>query len=142
MKKGLLLYILLLLARVITIQARERVQFSCYFDVMSYYNPAFAGSRGALNIVGNHGQHLTGDENPVKTYLVMADIPSSSGRNNHGIGILFYTESDRLFRNTNMAGQYAYRKGIGSGALSLGVQMGVFKQMFDGTKLDFPEGGG
>lgn len=127
--------IFILLCVTASVRAQHDAQFSQYFMAMGYYNPAFAGTSGDLNLLALHRQQWIGwKEGPPKSFFVTADMPLKLGETNHGVGVVLFTESIGLFQNTHIAGQYAYKHKLFGGTLSIGLQLGVANQSFDGTK--------
>lgn len=119
------------------VQAQYDAQFSQYFMTMGYYNPAYAGSREDLNLLAIHRQQWVGMEKNTRapiSFFVSADMPVKLGGSNHGVGMILFTESIGLFQNTHIAGQYAYKNKLFGGTLSIGLQLGIVNQSFDGTK--------
>lgn len=106
---------------------------------MGYYNPAYAGVSGDLNLFGLHRQQWVGIEGgaPI-SFFVTADMPLRLGETDHGIGAVLFTESAGLFHNTHIAGQYAYKHKLFGGTLSIGLQLGMVSQSFDGANARPP----
>lgn len=127
--------ILIFLCITTAVRAQHDAQFSQYFMAMGYYNPAYAGTSGDLNLLGLHRQQWVGWKGgPPKSFFVTADMPFKLGETNHGVGVVLFTESIGLFQNTHIAGQYAYKHKLFGGTLSIGLQLGIANQSFDGTK--------
>lgn len=106
---------------------------------MGYYNPAFAGQSENLNVLGLHRIQWVGISGAPQSTFVMADMPLRFGKTQHGVGVLFFSESIGLFNNMHIAGQYAYKRKLFGGTLSIGLQAGVVNQVFDGEKALLPE---
>lgn len=131
--------IILFLCIAATVQAQHDAQFSQYFMTLGYYNPAYAGTNGDLNMFGIYRQQWVGwDGGPPKSFFVTADMPLKLGEKEHGIGLVLFTESQSMFRNTHIAAQFAYKHKLFGGTLSLGIQPGIVNQSFDGTEVYFP----
>lgn len=120
-------------------QAQYDAQLSQYFMAMGYYNPGYAGSSGDLNLFALHRQQWVGIHGAPKSFFVSGDMPLKLGKTEHGVGVVFFTEGIGLFHNTHVAGQYAYKKKLFGGTLSVGLQVGIANQSFDGTKVKIPE---
>ncbi len=142
---------MVLLACVCTgvVQAQVDAQFSQYFMSMGYYNPGYAGVKEDLNIFATHSQQLLGLERAPQTTFVTADMPLTFGQTTHGVGVVFASDQLGLKQYTNFAGQYAYKKGLFGGTLSVGIQAGVMNQTFHGDEMilpgqdsENPDGGG
>lgn len=136
--KKLFLFIILLATCAATVRAQYEAQLSQYFSAMGYYNPAYAGTTGDLNLFALHRQQWLGISGAPKSFFVSADMPLQLGKTNHGVGLVFFTEGIGLFQNTHVAGQYAYKQKLLGGTLSIGLQIGMVNQSFDGKKVHIP----
>lgn len=136
--KRFLLFVILSVTCITTIRAQYEAQLSQYFFAMGYYNPAYAGTTGDLNILALHRQQWLGIKGAPKSFFVTADMPLKLGKTNHGVGLVVFTEGIGLFQNTHVAGQYAYKQKLFGGTLSAGIQIGIVNQSFDGTGVYFP----
>ena len=135
----LLITLLMLLTCTVMVRAQYDAQFSNYFMAMGYYNPGYAGTTEDLNLFGIHRQQWVGINGAPKSFFVMADMPLTLGKTKLGVGVVAFTESIGLFQNTHLAGQFAYKRSLFGGTLSLGLQIGIANQSFDGTKIYIPE---
>lgn len=113
-------------------------QFSQYFMVMGYYNPAYAGVSGNLNTLAMYRMQWVGIDNAPKSIFVTADMPLKIGKTQHGVGLTFFSESIGLFQNMHISGQYAFKFKLFGGTMSVGLQAGVVNRSFDGTKVVIP----
>lgn len=137
--KRVFLFIIALVTCTVGVRAQDDVQLSQYFLGMGYYNPAYAGTTGDLNMLGFFRQQWIGMPQAGTSFFVIADMPLTFGKTNHGIGLVVNTESIGLFQNTKVAFQYAYKQKLFGGTLSVGLQGGIFNKGFDGTKVHIPE---
>lgn len=137
--KKVFLFIIALVTCTVSVRAQDDVQLSQYFLGMGYYNPAYAGTTGDLNMLGFFRQQWIGMPQAGTSFFVIADMPLTFGKTNHGIGLVVNTESIGLFQNTKIAFQYAYKQKLFGGTLSIGLQGGIFNKGFDGTKVHIPE---
>lgn len=138
--KRVFLLIIALITCTVGVRAQDDVQLSQYFLGMGYYNPAYAGTTGDLNMLGFFRQQWIGMPQAGTSFFVIADMPLTFGKTNHGIGLVVNTESIGLFQNTKVALQYAYKQKLLGGTLSIGLQGGIFNKGFDGTKVHIPAG--
>lgn len=138
--KRVFLFIVTLITCTMNVRAQDDMQLSQYFLGLGYYNPAYAGTTGDLNMMGLFRQQWIGMPQAGTSFLVVADMPFKFGKTNHGVGIVVNTESIGLFQNTNFAAQYAYKQKLFGGTLSIGFQAGIANKVFDGTKVYLPEG--
>ena len=137
--KRVFLFIIALVTCTVGVRAQDDVQLSQYFLGMGYYNPAYAGTTGDLNMLGFFRQQWIGMPQAGTSFFVIADMPLTFGKTNHGIGLVVNTESIGLYQNTKVAFQYAYKQKLFGGTLSVGLQGGIFNKTFDGTKGYIPE---
>jgi type IX secretion system PorP/SprF family membrane protein len=121
------------------VRAQEDAQFSQYFRAMGYYNPAYAGAGEGLNIFGlQRMQWVNMPGAPTQSFINL-DMPLRTGQTNTGLGVTLFTESIGLFRNSRIAGQFAWKRSLLGGTLSLGVQPGLASVTFDGAKAELGE---
>jgi len=120
------------------VQAQYDAQLSNYLMGMGYYNPAVAGNTENLNALALHRQQWLGIKGAPKSFFIMGDMPLKLGKTNHGVGLVVFTEGIGLFRNTHVAGQYAYKHKFLGGTLSIGIQAGIVNQSFNGDSVRIP----
>jgi type IX secretion system PorP/SprF family membrane protein len=114
-------------------------QFSQYFTAMGYYNPAYAGKTGELNALALYRVQWLGIKKAPQSMIVAADMPWRLGKSQHGLGIMLFNESIGLEKDLYVSAQYAYKKKIGKGTLSLGIQAGLINKAFAGDSIDIPD---
>ena len=103
--KRVFLFIIALITCTVGARAQDDVQLSQYFLGMGYYNPAYAGTTGDLNMLGFFRQQWIGMPQAGTSFFVIADMPLTFGKTNHGVGLVVNTESIGLFQNTKVAVQ-------------------------------------
>lgn len=125
---------------VINVLSQSDSQFNHYFRMMGYYNPAYAGKTGELNAYALYRMQWLGmDGNTPRSILVGADMPWKYKKTNHGLGLVILSEKIGLDEDFYVSGQYAYKKKIGKGTLSAGLQVGLMSKSFRGDSIDFGE---
>ena len=67
-----------------TAKAQIDTQFSQYWALPGYYNPAAAGSSDKLNILTSTRQQWIGMPGAPQTYFVTGDMPFKFLKQNHG----------------------------------------------------------
>ena len=124
--------------------SQQEVGFSQYFTAMGYYNPAYAGTSGDMNVVMQSRLQWYGAiQNAPASAFVAADMPWNFRNMQHGLGIVAsYDKASSLYQRVNMAAQYAYRKKIGKGMLSAGLQAGLINETFRGDSVRVNESEG
>lgn len=133
--KGIVLASALMLA---TMGARAQYDpyFSHYFDMQPSFNPAAAGKEAKLNITGTYAMSMAGFENSPQTMVFSGDMPFVALKNVHGIGLQLMSDKLGLFSHQRISLQYALRKKLGNGWLSVGVQPGIITEKFNGSSVD------
>lgn len=137
MKKYLLL-IILLVTSVTGVRAQYDSQLSQYFMAMGYYNPAYAGVSGDLNMLALARLQYIGIKGAPRSFFINADMPLKLGKTNNGVGLVVFADGAGLFQNTHVSVQYAYKQKLFGGTLSAGVQIGIVNQSFDGEGVYYP----
>jgi len=115
--------------------AQQEAQFTQYLDNMAYYNPAYAGTHGVMNLTALHRQQWVGfDGAPMSTTF---NIHSPIGWDNLGIGISAL--NDRVGPNNstwiNADVSYSLRFKKHKGRLSFGIKGGINLLNGDISKL-------
>lgn len=133
--KGIVLASALMLA---TMGARAQYDpyFSHYFDMQPSFNPAAAGKEAKLNITGTYAMSMAGFENSPQTMVFSGDMPFVALKNVHGVGLQLMSDKLGLFSHQRISLQYALRKKLGNGWLSMGVQPGIITEKFNGSSVD------
>lgn len=133
--KGIVLASALMLA---TMGARAQYDpyFSHYFDMQPSFNPAAAGKEAKLNITGTYAMSMAGFENSPQTMVFSGDMPFIALKNVHGLGLQLMSDKLGLFSHQRISLQYALRKKLGNGWLSVGVQPGIITEKFNGSSVD------
>ena len=133
--KGIVLASALMLA---TMGARAQYDpyFSHYFDMQPSFNPAAAGKEAKLNITGTYAMSMAGFENSPQTMVFSGDMPFIALKNVHGVGLQLMSDKLGLFSHQRISLQYALRKKLGNGWLSVCVQPGIITEKFNGSSVD------
>jgi len=129
---------------ILLVKSQQEVGFSQYFTALSYYNPAFAGKSGDMNIVTHSRLQWYGAiDNAPASAFVAAEMPWKYQRLQQGIGVIIaYDKTSSLYQRTNVAAQYAYKKKVGKGVLSIGLQGGLISETFRGDSVRLNEDDG
>lgn len=137
------LYIILSLTVLFAAGARAQydASFSHYWDLEPYFNPAAVGKQPKLNVVGAYAISMAGFENNPRTMYVGADMPFYFIGAYHGAGVSLLNDQIGLFTHQRIALQYAYKRRLFGGTISVGVQFGFVNEQFDGSKVDLGEAG-
>ena len=122
------------------LKAQNDVQFTQYWAVPTYYNPAATGEIDFLRIRGGARMQWIGIENAPKSFLAAADMPVKIGKKRIGVGVNMSQESLGLFSNMLINAQGSYKFKFLKGTLSIGVQAGYYNTKFKGSEVYIPEG--
>ena len=87
-----LLLIILLVTGLTGARAQYDSQLSQYFMALGYYNPAYAGVTGDLNMLALSRLQYVGIDGAPTSFFINADMPLKIGKTNHGIGMVVFTE--------------------------------------------------
>jgi type IX secretion system PorP/SprF family membrane protein len=130
-----------MLAAAIPSSAQGDAQFTQYWAVPAYYNPAATGTVDFIRIRGGAKLQWLGIENAPRSFLGSADMPVKLGKKHRiGLGVLFSQESIGLYRNLGVGAQISYKFKFLKGTWSVGVQPGYYNSKFNGSDIYIPEG--
>ncbi|MDR1682405.1 MAG: type IX secretion system membrane protein PorP/SprF [Candidatus Symbiothrix sp.] len=138
MKK--IIFILLFCAFFGTVSAQFDTQLSNYWAAPNYYNPAYAGQSGNLELTGLYRMQWLRITNAPKSGIVLGEMPLQLFGRTHGVGISMYNDQIGLFKTNLISGQYAFKMKLFKGTLSIGIQGGYISESFDGSKVKMPQG--
>ena len=126
------------------VRSQQEVGFSQYFTAMGYYNPAYAGTSGDMNVLTQSRLQWFGAiNNAPASAFVAADMPWNYRKITQGIGIVgSYDRASSLFQRINFSAQYAYKRKMGKGILSIGLQAGLISETFRGDSVRLNESEG
>ena len=103
------------------------------------FNPAAAGKESKLNAVGSYSIDFAGFEHNPRTAYLGADMPLFFLKSYHGVGLSLMNDKIGLFTHQRLAIQYANKQKLFGGQLSIGIQVGILNENFDGSKLDIED---
>ncbi|MEI7504096.1 MAG: PorP/SprF family type IX secretion system membrane protein [Paludibacter sp.] len=115
------------------------VQLSQYMFHNSAFNPAAVGEDEMIQVTGQYRLQWVGMPNAGKTLLFSINSPLKIGSTLNGVGFKAFKDEVGLFTNTSYLLQYAYKKRMGAGVLSLGADIGVVGLGFHGDSTYLPE---
>ena len=120
-------------------RAQYDVSFSHYWAMEPSFNPAAVGKESKLNIAAAYALQMAGFEHNPNTMYAAADMPFYALKSYHGAGVQFMNDNIGLFSHKRLALQYAYQPQVLGGKLSLGVQLCMLSETFDGSKLELAD---
>jgi type IX secretion system PorP/SprF family membrane protein len=118
--------------------AQFDAQTSQYMLAPGAFNPAVAGEGNDLSLTLQNRMQWVGIEGAPSTLLVNVTMPFVLGNRKHGFGLLIEKESIGLFSTQLLQLQYAFKKELPIGVLSIGVQGGILQEGFDGSGIHIP----
>ena len=133
-RKQVILFLLLL--SVLTVSAQQEPSFSHYWALEPSFNPAAAGKESKLNVAGTYAMTLTGFEHAPRTMYVGADMPLLLMNTYQGVGVQLMSDRIGLFTHQRLALQYAYKRRLLGGTISVGLQVGMLSEKFKGSEVD------
>lgn len=119
--------------------AQSDAQFSQYYQVKNYYNPAAIGTSDLLNIRGGGRLQWVGIDNAPKSFAATAEMPLKVMNKRLGVGLLLQQESYGLYKNLTVGAQAGYKIRLFKGELTAGVQFGFINQQFKGSEVVIPD---
>ncbi len=122
------------------ISAQNDVQFTQYWTVPTYYNPAATGDIDFVRIRGGARMQWVGIDNAPRSFLAAADMPVKIGKKRIGAGVNMSQESLGLFSNMLVNVQGSYKMKLLKGVFSIGIQAGYYNTKFKGSEVYIPEG--
>ncbi len=113
-------------------------QFSQYYEMPTYYNPAAAGSTEYLRVRGGTRIQWVGIDNAPRTIVMAADMPLRLFKKNFGVGLVMNQENIGLYRTMSLGAQLSMRFKLFGGELTPGIQLGFIDQSFKGSDVFIP----
>jgi len=101
----------------------------------SSFNPGAVGKQEKINIVGAYNMTLVGFDHNPRTMFTSADMPFYLIGAYHGVGVRFVNDAIGLFSHRTLGLQYAFKKRLFGGTLSVGVDGALLSENFDGGDL-------
>ncbi|MDD2960473.1 MAG: type IX secretion system membrane protein PorP/SprF [Muribaculaceae bacterium] len=134
-----LVFLILSFIASISAVAQTDAQFTQYWAVQNYYNPAATGNIDYIQIKGGSRMQWVGITNAPSTFLLTADSPFKIMGKKVGAGIVVNQESIGLYKTMNLSAQLSYKIKLFGGTLGLGVQLGFMDETFKGSEVNIPD---
>lgn len=134
--KRLFLCVLMLVSAVVGMKAQYDPSFSHYWAMEPSFNPAAVGKETKLNVAAAYNMTMAGFKNNPKTMYISGDMPFYALRSFHGVGLQIVNDEIGLFSHKKLNVQYAFKRRLLGGMLSIGVQGGMLSESFDGSKVE------
>lgn len=133
--KKVVLSLLLLLVSIGSAISQFDAQISQYMFHNSAFNPAAVGEGDMIQITGQHRIQWLGMPNGGQTTVFSINSPLKLEGINQGIGFKFLNDKVGQFTNQAAHLQYAFKKKLGSGVLSIGADLGFVSLGFNGDSV-------
>jgi len=130
--------VLLMLFICINANAQFDAQISQYTMIPGYYNPGGICEGEEMTVAVSSRQQWVSIENAPSTFIIHATLPKIINNRLNGFGIVMMKESIGLFNNQILQLQYAWKKNLYGGTLSIGMQGGLLQQSFDASGIYIP----
>ena len=121
------------------VTAQVDAQFTQYFEVPTYYNPAAIGATDLLRIRGGSRMQWVGIPKAPKTFLITGDMPLKLFNKRFGLGLVLQQESMGLYKNMSLGLQMGYKLKLFKGELTAGLQVGMIDESFKGSEVYIPD---
>lgn len=139
--KKVLLFVGMLLCSA-ALKAQYDVEFTNYWALNGFYNPAYAGQKDKLNIYGTYSMQMSGFTHAPKSMYFGADMALKFLGMKHGVGAGFFNEGIGLLRNQRFWAQYSGKMKLWGGVLGIGASLGGLSISYDPKDLNLGEGSG
>ncbi len=133
--KKVVLSLLLLLIFIGSAQSQFDAQLTQYMFHNASFNPAAVGEDGMIQITGQHRIQWLGIPNAGQTTVFSVNTPFKLKNSNYGAGLRFINERIGQFTNQTAHLQYAYKKHLNEGVLSIGADIGFVSLGFNGDSV-------
>lgn len=119
-------------------QAQTDPQYSQYYEVQSFYNPAAIGLTDNLTIRGGARLQWVGIENAPVSFTGLANMPVKLFGKRIGVGVVMNQESIGLYSTLNLDAQLGYKFKKFGGEWTVGLGVGIYDQSFKGSEVYIP----
>ena len=120
--------------------SQTEMQISQYMFQHTIFNPAAAGESGMVQVTGLHHLQWVGVQNAGNTTLFSINTPLKfSGKSLHGAGLKFRNDKAGQYYFQNAHLQYAYKRKLGPGTLSGGMDVGFVNVGFRGDSVNLKD---
>lgn len=119
--------------------AQNDAQFSQYYEVPSFFNPAAIGQTDFLRIRGGMRMQWVGIDGAPRDFVGTADMPLKILGKRFAVGVLFDTDKAGLYNSLNAGAQFGYSRKVFGGDMTIGLQLGFFDQGFKGSEVYIPD---
>ena len=119
--------------------AQTDPQFSQYYAMPTFYNPAAVGRTDYLNIRGGARLQWVGIDNAPRSFLITADMPFKFIGKRFGAGLVMSQESIGLYNTLTLDAQLGFKFKKWGGEFTGAIQLGMYDQAFKGSEVILPD---
>jgi type IX secretion system PorP/SprF family membrane protein len=134
-----LILALLMTLTAVTVDAQTDAQFSQYYEVPTFYNPAAIGSIDYIRVRGGARLQWVGIDNAPQSFLGTADMPFKVLGKRFGVGVVANQESAGLYKSLNIGAQLGYKFKKFGGEFTVAAQVGIYSESFKGSEVYLPD---
>jgi type IX secretion system PorP/SprF family membrane protein len=134
-----LILALLMTLTTLAVDAQTDAQFSQYYEVPTFYNPAAIGSTDYIRVRGGARLQWVGIDNAPRSFLGTADMPFKVLGKRFGVGVVANQESAGLYKSLNIGAQIGYKFKKFGGEFTVAVQVGIYSEAFKGSEVYLPD---
>lgn len=120
-------------------RAQADAQLSQYWAMPTYYSPGHVGNSDFIRITGASRLQWLGIPKAPRAFIAMADSPFKLFGKRVGAGVVITQQSEGLYKSLNAALQAAWKMKLLKGELSIGLQLGLLSQSFQGSEAYIPD---
>ena len=123
---------------ILPVFTQVEAQLSQYMFHTETFNPASIGENNMIRVIGQHRIQWVGMPGAPQTTYFSINAPFAMGKSTHAAGINFLNDKAGAFKNQSASLQYAYKRKLAGGLVSVGVNLGFMSIGFnaDSVKSD------
>ena len=137
--KRLVVFVFIMIMGTMPMFSQVDAQYTQYFELPNYYNPAAIGTTDFVKIRGGARMQWVGIENAPQSFLLAADMPFKFINQRFGVGLVMQQESLGLYENMSLGAQLGYKFKLLKGEFTVGAQVGLLNNKFKGTEVFIPD---
>lgn len=130
---------LLLVLNAFHAKSQVDAQYTHYWAMPGYFNPAAIGRTDFIDIHAAGRLQWVGIENAPQGLTAQADMPFKFLDKRFATGLVLHQESAGLFSTLNIGAQLAFiKQNFLKGQLQIGLQVGIINQAYKGSEVILP----
>ncbi len=117
------------------VNAQFDAQLSQYMFHANTFNPAAVGESNLIEVIGQHRLNMVSMPGGGSTTAFSINSPIKAGKNKSGLGFSILDDKVGWFNTQSAHLQYAYKRNLGDGHLSVGTELGFVSLGFSGDSV-------